>query len=145
VENQTSPLRVALLQMASEGGAIEEKAVKGEEYCRRAARQGADVALLPEMWSIGYAKYPHGEERARADWLKLAVPRDGSFVQRFRRLARELRMAIAVTYLEARPELRLSNPDWPGRWRYLHLCEGPYLRLGLSGGIAYSRRRILCR
>ena len=100
-----SHLRVALLQMSSAGADIEANAAKGEDFCRRAAAQGADIALFPEMWSIGYAGYQSGEERARAEWLKLAVPRDGAFVNRFRLLARELRMAIAITYLEAHPKL----------------------------------------
>jgi N-carbamoylputrescine amidase len=98
-------LKVALLQMVSEGAAIEANARKGEEFCRRAADRGADIALFPEMWSVGYAKYPSGDDRARAEWLTLAVPRDGPFVDRFRRLARELRIAIAITYLETGPTL----------------------------------------
>jgi len=98
-------LKVALLQMVSEGAAIQANARKGEEFCRRAADRGADIALFPEMWSVGYAKYPPGDDRARAEWLKLAVPRDGPFVDRFRRLARELRIAIAITYLETGPGL----------------------------------------
>jgi predicted amidohydrolase len=98
-------LKVALLQMVSEGAAIEANARKGEEFCRRAAERGAHIALFPEMWSIGYSKYPAGDDRARAEWIRLAVPRDGPFVDRFRRLARELRIAIAITYLEAGPTL----------------------------------------
>src|SRR5258706_15758372 len=98
-----SNLTVALLQLASEVPAIESNARKGEDFCRRAAARGGDLALFPEMWSVGYAKYPHGDDRARAEWLKLAVPRDGAFVDRFRHLARELRMAIAITYLEKWP------------------------------------------
>src|SRR5690349_13819922 len=87
--------------MASEGAVIEANARKGEEFCRRAADRGADVALFPEMWSVGYAKYPPGDERARSEWIKLAIARDGPFVNGFRSLARELRIAIAITYLEA--------------------------------------------
>jgi hypothetical protein len=98
-------LKVAMLQMVSEGAVIEANARKGEEFCRRAADCGADVALFPEMWSVGYAKYPSGDDRARAEWLNLAVARDGPFVDRFRHLARELRIAIAITYLETGPAL----------------------------------------
>ena len=116
--------------MASQGPAIEANAVKGEDFCRRAARQRADVALFPEMWSIGYSKYDQRDERARAEWLKLAIPRDGVFVQRFRNLARELRMAIAITYLEARTELprdsmTLIGPDGSDIFTYakVHTCS----------------------
>lgn len=63
--------------MVSHGTDIEAKARKGEDFCRRAEKQGADIALFPEMWSIGYAKYMQGDESGRAEWLKLAVPKDG--------------------------------------------------------------------
>jgi len=106
MENPASPrLRVALLQMASAGTAIEANAAKGEDFCRRAATLGADIALFPEMWSIGYAEYPAGDEHARAEWLTLAIPHNGPYANSVRRLARELRMAIAITYLEAHTEL----------------------------------------
>jgi predicted amidohydrolase len=125
----TPLLKVALLQMVSQGTALEANALKGEDFCRRAARHEADIALFPEMWSIGYTKYAHGDERARSEWLKLAVPRDGSFVERFRRLARELRMAVAITYLEAHPELprdslTLIGPDGADIFTYakVHTC-----------------------
>lgn len=107
-------LKVALLQMVSVGADIEANARKGEEFCRRAAL-GADIAVFPEMWSIGYAKYPPGDDRARAEWLKLAVSREGEFVQHFRRLARELRVAIAITYLEQTPALPCDSMTLIGR------------------------------
>ena len=56
----------------------------------------ADIALFPEMWSNGYRIYGRPAE----EWKVEAVPADGSFVQRFGRLAKELDMAIAVTLLE---------------------------------------------
>ena len=87
-ERAPSHLKVALLQMVSHDDDIQANAVKGEDFCRRAASHGADIALFPEMWSIGYAKYRQGDEDGRAQWLKLAVPKDGPFVQRFRCLAR---------------------------------------------------------
>jgi predicted amidohydrolase len=126
----SSRLRVALLQMASHGSAIEANAAKGEDFCRRASNLGADIALFPEMWSIGYSSYSRGDARGRAEWLKLAAPHDGSFMQRFRRLARELRMAIAITYLEAYSELprdsvTLIGPDGADMFTYakVHTCS----------------------
>ncbi len=126
---ERSGLRVALLQMVSNGPAIEANAAKGEDFCRRAANQGADLALFPEMWSIGYSKYPEGDKAARSAWLNLAVPRDGAFVQRFRRLARELRMGIAITYLEAhtglpRDSVTIIGPDGADVFTYakVHIC-----------------------
>jgi predicted amidohydrolase len=86
-----SRLRVALLQMASQGGDVAANAAKAEAFCRRAAEQGADVALFPELWSVGYDR---GFDPA------LAEPIDGPFPARFRALARALGLAIGVTWLE---------------------------------------------
>jgi len=125
-------LRVALLQMASCGEDQEGNLRKGEDFCRRAAAMGADLALFPEMWNIGYTfsrpPLPKGQqqvnvmhdvwraprywaagsqdpEEALAEhirrWQSLAVTEDSSFVRHFRQLARELDMAIALTYLQA--------------------------------------------
>lgn len=134
-------LKVALLQIVSEGAAIEANARKGEEFYRRAADLDAHIALFPEMWSAGYAKYPSGDDRARAEWLKLAVPRDGLFVDRFRRLARELRNRDRnhVSRDRAHVAAQRANPGRLGRRRYFHLCEGAYLRMGRAGRIMRPR------
>jgi predicted amidohydrolase len=145
-------LKVALLQTVSHGPAIESNALKGEDLCRRAAHAGADVALFPEMWSIGYAKYPQGNQVARADWLKLAVPRDGQFVERFRRLARELRMAIAITYLEAHAELprdsvTLISSDGLDVFTYakVHTCAWDSPEESLTAGSEFYVGKITTR
>jgi predicted amidohydrolase len=96
-----STLRVALLQLASRGEHVDEALHVGEQACREAAALGADVALFPEMWQIGYSPAPTGERLA--EWLGLATDTDGEFVGHFRALARELEMAIVITYLQHRP------------------------------------------
>lgn len=88
-------LRVALLQMVSTSSP-EENLRKGEAFCRQAKEMGADIALFPEMWNIGYQIDPD-PERLRQH----AVPRDGEFVAFFGRLAKTLSMAIGITFLEA--------------------------------------------
>jgi predicted amidohydrolase len=89
-----STLRVALLQLHA-AAAVHD----GERACRTAAELGADVALFPEMWQIGYEPCPI-DAAGRAAWCERAVPEDGAFVGHFRALAAELRMAIAITYLQ---------------------------------------------
>jgi predicted amidohydrolase len=91
-------MRVALLQLRSRGGDVERALADGEAACREAAALGADVALFPEMWQVGYAPAPHGERLQ--EWLAPATDVGGPFVGRFRTLARDLGMAIAITYLE---------------------------------------------
>lgn len=86
-------LQVALLQLCSTGdqaGNLE----KGLRSCRQAKAMGADIALFPEMWSNGYAV--QDEEQLQRD----AVDANGSFVSAFADLAKELEMAIGVTFLE---------------------------------------------
>jgi N-carbamoylputrescine amidase len=119
-----STINVALLQMNSCGTDQEANLAKGEAFCRRAREMGADIALFPKMWNIGYASFvgaqedpgdlwrapgrwgdaniPDGSarEEARAFWQKRAVGRDEPFVAHFGALAEELGMAIAITYLE---------------------------------------------
>ena len=88
-------LKLALLQIAP-CSTLDENLEKGIRACRRAKEMEADIALFPEMWSNGYRIYGRPAE----EWKVEAVPADGSFVQRFGRLAKELDMAIAVTLLE---------------------------------------------
>ena len=87
-------LKVALLQILP-GASREENHKSGMEWCRKAKKQGADIALFPEMWSSGY-QISEDVEKLRQE----AVSADGEFVMSFGRLAKELDMAIAVTFLE---------------------------------------------
>lgn len=90
-----SILKVALLQIAPTGS-LSGNLEKGLTACRRAAAMGADIALLPEMWSNGYNIY----DRPEADWVAEAIPSDSEFIASFGTLAKELNIAIGVTYLE---------------------------------------------
>lgn len=87
-------LHIALLQLLPTGSP-EGQLQKGLDACRRAKKMGADIALFPEMWSNGY-EIPEDMDRLRS----LAVEREGNFVSAFGELAKELDMAVAVTFLE---------------------------------------------
>lgn len=93
-------LNIALLQMISNGDDQEANLKKADEYCRKAAAMGADIALMPEMWNIGYADYPGKTREDSEKWAAKAVSRDSEYVRHFASLAKELNMAIVVTYLE---------------------------------------------
>lgn len=88
-------LKIALLQIAP-CGTLEGNLEKGIEHCRKAKELGADIALLPEMWSNGYNIYG----RPVDEWKAEAISTDGEFVNAFGVLAKELDMAIGVTFLE---------------------------------------------
>ena len=123
-------LKVALLQILSYGVDQDANLRKGEEFCRRAAAQGADIALFPEMWNIGYSFFDRRKKGARAEWAARAVGTQDAFVQHFQELARTLEMAIALTYLEkwpAAPRNSVSLIDRQGDIRFtyakVHTCD----------------------
>ena len=118
-------LNIALLQIAPCATA-EENLEKGIKYCTEAAGRGADIALFPEMWSIGYniGGLSLNELNGRA------LPLRSDFVGRFGRLAARLNMSIAVTMLERRegaPRNTLVLFDRSGRrklvYAKVHTCD----------------------
>ena len=86
-------LVVAVVQQPGHGWDVDANRAAAADACRAAAERGADVVVLPELWQIAYSLDDDG-------WLDLAVPIDGPYVAAFRRLARELDLAILVTFLE---------------------------------------------
>lgn len=164
-----SSLRVALLQMAPHGTDQQANLEKGEAFCRCAHEMGADIALFPEMWNIGYTPYCTDAEEpddlwrgpahwksgessgwealreARERWQAQAVPRDGNFVGHFRALARELEMAIAVTYLEQWPEAPRNSVSLIDRrgeivltYAKVHTCIFGAMEAALTPGDGFS-------
>jgi predicted amidohydrolase len=124
------PIRVALLQMNGCGHDRVANQSKGETFCRRAKAMGADIALFPEMWSVGMTFFDSEQEGARQRWEAQAISRDDSFIAHFRNLARELKMAIALTYLEkweGAPRNSVSLIDRRGEilltYAKVHTCE----------------------
>jgi len=59
---------------------------------------GADLAVFPELWNIGFSRYPIGAA-GRESWTASAIERRSDFFLSFAALAQELSMNIAVTYL----------------------------------------------
>lgn len=88
-------LKIALLQI-SPAGSLQENQMKGRNACAHAKEMGADIALFPEMWSNGYHIY----DRPEKEWTREAISGDSEFVCFFGALAKELDMAIGITYLE---------------------------------------------
>lgn len=123
-------IKVALLQMTGCSHDKSASLAKGDVYCRRARAMGADIALFPEMWGIGMTFYDSKREDERERWQALAISRDDSFIVHFKNLARELNMAIALTYLEkwnGAPRNSVSLIDRHGEivltYAKVHTCE----------------------
>lgn len=88
-------LKIALLQIAP-CNTLNENLEKGVRYCKKAKEMGADIALFPEMWSNGYNIY----NRPVDEWKAEAICADSDFIRTFGKLAKELSMAVCVTFLE---------------------------------------------
>lgn len=117
-------LNIALLQILPTGS-LEGNLQKGLDACRKAKEEGADIALFPEMWNCGYV-LPQGEEALKKEALSLDAP----FVHSYAGLARELDMAIGLTFLEAyepSPRNSICLFDRFGnlvlRYAKVHLCD----------------------
>lgn len=89
-----------MLQMTGCGHDRDANLSKGDAFCRRARTMVADIALFPEMWSVAMTFYDPKREGDRERWQALAISQDDPFIVHFRNLAKELNMAIALTYLE---------------------------------------------
>ena len=125
-----SKLRVALLQLLSAGYDQAANLAKGQQYCRMARQLGADIALFPEMWNIGYQLPDSTLPDRVATWQQQAIARDGDFINSFRKLAWDLDMAIGLTLLEqwqGGPRDTISLIDRHGEicltYAKLHTCD----------------------
>ena len=122
-------LRVALLQLLAEGTDQEANVRKGEAACRDAASLGADIALFPEMWNIGYYGWSEAGDGPE-ELSSRSIDRTSPFIDCFRLLAVELDMAIAITYLERwspAPRNAVSLIDRHGKlaltYAKVHTCD----------------------
>jgi predicted amidohydrolase len=147
-----SLLRVALLQLAGRGLDHAASLAKGDEACRRAASAGADLALFPECWSTGYLRFAKEDGAARAAWLASALAPDAPYVMHFAALARELGVAIGVTYLErtaSAPRNALTLFDAAGArvldYAKVHLCPWDPPDTECSAGDAFPVARLATR
>ncbi len=113
-------LTIALLQLLPTG-TPEGQLAKGLAACRKAKALGADIVLFPELWNCGY-EIP--QEAAALD--ALSEEPEGPFVSAFGSLARELNLAIAITFLENRRN-SLVLFDRHGlpvlHYRKVHTCD----------------------
>jgi N-carbamoylputrescine amidase len=127
-------LTVALLQLADHGADTQQNLHRGVDACRDAARMGADVALFPEMWQLGYADCPTDPE-GRRRWLDAAIGAGDPWLQALRHVAREHDVAVLATYLQrwsGPPRNAATLIDRHGRdvltYAKVHTCDWVFER-----------------
>ncbi|MHB8064631.1 MAG: carbon-nitrogen hydrolase family protein [Ruminiclostridium sp.] len=97
-----SLFKVALLQLV-QSEIQSDNLDKGIRFCKEAKKMGADIAVFPEMWNIGYVFPKDGA--SVEEWKQKAINLDDEFIIIFKNLAKSLDIAIAITYLEKWPTL----------------------------------------
>lgn len=113
-------ITIALAQMDIALGKPEQNAATARMLAVKAAAQGADLLLLPELWATGYDLSRVGEYTAAVDAGHFALMAD---------LARTQQLYVAGTALEANPHGKpfntaaLYGPDGArlGTYRKVHL------------------------
>lgn len=91
---------IALLQLHPQK-TVDDSLFKGLNACEKAKEVGADLAVFPELWSIGYTQKYMTNDYA----LKI----NDDYIQFFCKKAAELEMAVAVTYLAKAREQPTNN------------------------------------
>ena len=89
--------KVAILQLNGIND-LNQSLNKGIEACKKAKKLCADIAVFPEMWNIGY-EMPNNNEDLSI-WMQKSIAENSNYLLRFKELAKELNMAIAITFLE---------------------------------------------
>ncbi|HJZ40946.1 MAG TPA: carbon-nitrogen hydrolase family protein [Bacteroidales bacterium] len=113
-----SELKIAMLQMPSRSDKLWNMN-KGDEYCRIAKSLNADIALFPEMVNFGYKSFDFKNPLAMQNWIGMGESRNGEFVKHFQQLAKELEMAIVITYLEKTDSLPKNSASLIDRHGHL--------------------------
>jgi N-carbamoylputrescine amidase len=85
-------LAAAAIQMPSEPHQVAANLERADQLLAKAHSQGAELAVLPELFNTGYSLIP--------DFGPLAEGPDGPTLQHLRERARQWRMAIAAGFVE---------------------------------------------
>ncbi|MCK5449658.1 carbon-nitrogen hydrolase family protein [Candidatus Pacearchaeota archaeon] len=92
-------IKIALLQL--DGANNKERLFsKAEKALVIAKKKGVDIALFPEMWTIGYEEYPTDKEK-RHVWKEKSIWVGHKEYERYSKLAKEIGIAIVFTFLES--------------------------------------------
>lgn len=90
--------KIALLQIST-GGTVSENFEIAKTHIGKAAREGADIALLPELWNVGYTS-PDEYSLGKDAWEKSAFSIADSGFAKYQELAKQVRIAILLPFLE---------------------------------------------
>jgi predicted amidohydrolase len=106
---------------------------------------GADIVLFPELYNIGYSGIDFKSPGAIEKWNGMAISSNGPFMKHFQQLAKELDLAIHMTYLEqweGLPKNSASLIDRHGEiiltYSKVHTCDFVDIELYTTPGDKFS-------
>jgi N-carbamoylputrescine amidase len=146
--NRNETLTLGAVQCAL-GGSVDENVARVERLVREAAGKGARVVLPPELFEGPY--FCREEDDLYFSWAR---PAEGHpTIERFQRLARDLSVAIPVSFFERSGpayfnSVAMVDADGSllGIYRKSHIPDGPgyeekfYFRPGETGFFPWSAR-----
>jgi N-carbamoylputrescine amidase len=107
---------------------IEDNLARAERLVRQAAKQGANIVLIQELFAT-----PYFCQDQIADFFDIAKPLEGNpIIERFARLAAELNVVLPVSYFEQAGKayfnsVAIVDADGTvlGNYRKSHIPDGP--------------------
>lgn len=122
-----------------------------EEYCKMAKNNSADLVLFPEMWNVNYEHLINYlnmsssiEEHMEKILNSYAIDQNSDFFLKFKEIAKNLEMAVGITYLckeDGKFKNTVSIIDRHGEtiltYSKVHTCDFSYESLFTPGDDFY--------
>ena len=89
-------MKIAAIQMESISGQLDKNKEKGEKLVLEAIKKGAQLVVLPELWSSGY-------HLTKPDFLKLQQ-QTVEIVENFRAIAKKHKVVLVVPFIDQKGE-----------------------------------------
>lgn len=120
-------VNVAITQMACSWD-INSNLAKGEQLVRQAAKQGAQIILLQELFET-----PYFCKKPNPDYLQLATTVDDNpAIMHFQKVAKELNVVLPISFFERAGQARFNSiaiidadGSLLGVYRKSHIPDGP--------------------
>ena len=106
----------------------EENIAKADQLVREAARQGAQIILLQELFET-----PYFCQKEKSDYYVYATElEENAAIQHFRKVAKELEVVLPISFYEKKNNARYNSlavidadGEVLGRYRKSHIPDGP--------------------
>ncbi|MBN1431089.1 MAG: carbon-nitrogen hydrolase family protein [Anaerolineae bacterium] len=126
----SNSIKAAAIQMNAEPGSVTERLARAEMLITRAARAGAQLAVLPEVFNTGYtysdANYSHAEplDGLTARWMKGVAARHNIHIAGTFLMLGEEDIYNTMLLVEPKGRVWCYNKNYPCLWERAYFHEG---------------------